>query len=68
MKQFVMQDATNYDRLEVKFIHGASPELVVLGEGDQELDRLSLSHLDRQQCNELVQSKGFIKKASKTDL
>lgn len=63
-----MQDAPNYDRVEVKFIHGAPPELVVLGEGDKELERTPLSQLDREQCNELLQSKGFAKKASKSDL
>ncbi|KOB71698.1 putative selenoprotein M [Operophtera brumata] len=68
VKQFVMQDATEYGRLDVHFINGAPPELVVLGEGDKELERLALSHLDRNQCNELVQSKGFSKKAPKADL
>lgn len=68
VKQFVMQDAPNYERVSVNFIHGAPPELVVLGEGDKELERMALSHLDRQQCNELIQSKGFSKKASKAEL
>lgn len=63
-----MQDATEYDRLDVNFITGAPPELVLLGDGDMELDRMALSHLDRNQCNELVQSKGFSKKAPKDDL
>ncbi|XP_062526753.1 selenoprotein M [Bombyx mori] len=59
VKRFVMDDAPNYDRVEVKFISGAPPELVLLGEGDHELERLPLSHLNQEQCNELIQSKGF---------
>lgn len=63
-----MQDAPEYDRVFVSFINGAPPELVLLDEGDKELERLALSHLDRQHCNELIQSKGFSKKAQKADL
>lgn len=68
MKKFVMDDAPKYERLEVKFINGAPPELVLLGEGDRELERLPLSELSREQCNELIESKGFTKKSSKSDL
>ncbi|CAG4906441.1 unnamed protein product [Colias eurytheme] len=63
VKKFVMEDAPFYERLEVKFITGAPPELVLLGDGDVELERLLLSSLSRQECNDLVQSKGFSKKS-----
>ncbi|CAH3879684.1 unnamed protein product [Pieris brassicae] len=59
VKNFVMQDAPLYDRLEVKFISGAPPELVLLGDGDMELERLPLSNLKRQECNNLLEDKGF---------
>ncbi|XP_030034603.1 selenoprotein M-like [Manduca sexta] len=68
VKQFVMDDAPKYDRLEVKFISGAPPELVLLGDGDRELERLPLSQLNREECNELLQERGFTKKPSKSDL
>lgn len=68
VKKFVMDDAPFYDRLEVKFISGAPPELVLLGEGDRELERLPLSQLSRQECNELVQSRGFAKKKDNKEL
>lgn len=68
VKKFVMDDAPNYDRLEVKFINGAPPELVLLGEGDRELERLPLSQLNRDECNELIRSKGFTMKSSKPEL
>ncbi|KAL0841677.1 hypothetical protein ABMA28_013951 [Loxostege sticticalis] len=68
VKKFIMEDAPFYERLEVKFITGAPPELVLLGEGDRELERLPLSQLGRQECNDLVKDKGFVKKAKKSDL
>lgn len=63
-----MEDAPLYENMEVKFITGAPPELVVLGEGDKELERLPLSKLTREDCNELVQDKGFKKNEPKGDL
>lgn len=63
-----MDDAPNYERLEVKFITGAPPELVLLGEGDRELERLSLSQLSRQECNDLVQERGFTLKNKDKEL
>lgn len=68
VKKFVMEDAPSYDNLEMKFINGAPPELVLLGEGDKELERKPLSQLTRQDCNELVESKGFKKTSSVRDL
>lgn len=62
-----MEDAPFYERLEVKFITGAPPELVVLGEGDNELERLPLSQLTRAECNDLVKNKGFLKKDKKSE-
>ncbi|KAI8435426.1 hypothetical protein MSG28_003733 [Choristoneura fumiferana] len=62
VKQFVMEDAPSYERMEVKFITGALPELVLLDANDHELERLPLSQLDREQCNKLIQEKGFTKK------
>lgn len=62
-----MDDAPNYDRLAVQFITGAPPELVLLGDQDNELERLPLSQLSRVQCNELLQDKGFSKKPKKSE-
>ncbi|CAK1552698.1 unnamed protein product [Leptosia nina] len=67
VKNFVMQDAPLYENLEVKFISGAPPELVLLGDGDVELERLPLSSLKRQDCNELLKSKGFEMKSKKEE-
>ncbi|CAB3234796.1 unnamed protein product [Arctia plantaginis] len=68
VKRFVMDDAPFYERLQVKFISGAPPELVLLGNDDRELERILLSELSRQECNELVQARGFTKKKDNKEL
>uniref|UniRef100_S4P4I1 Selenoprotein M n=1 Tax=Pararge aegeria TaxID=116150 RepID=S4P4I1_9NEOP len=67
VKSFVMEDAPLYDKLEVKFISGAIPELIFLGEGNKELERLALSELSRQECNDVLLDAGFIKKTKKNE-
>ncbi|CAG5011097.1 unnamed protein product [Parnassius apollo] len=67
VKKFVMEDAPNYEKLDVKFITGAEPEIIFLDESDNELERLRISHLSRSECNELIQSKGFSKRDKKTE-
>lgn len=62
-----MDDAPNYERLEVKFITGAVPELILLDSGDRELERIPLSQLSRAECNEVIQSKGFAKKIKNSE-
>lgn len=68
VKKFILDDAPKYERLQVNFITGAPPELILLGEDDAELERLSLSSLTRDQCNELLISRGFKQTANKLDL
>ena len=63
-----MDDAPLYNDLTVSFISGAPPELVLLGENDNELERLALSQLTRKECNELVQERGFTKKNKDKEL
>ncbi|XP_023952398.1 selenoprotein M [Bicyclus anynana] len=67
VKSFVMDDAPFYDKLDVKFISGAKPELIFLGNSDQELERIGLSDLSRQECNELLLEAGFNKKTKKEE-
>lgn len=63
-----MDDAPFYERLDVKFISGAPPELVLLGNDDRELERIALSELTREECNELVKARGFSKKKDNKEL
>lgn len=61
VKSFIMEDVPEYEGVEVKFISGAPPELVLLSE-EKEIERLPLSQLNRKQCNELLQQKGFLRR------
>ncbi|XP_013139411.1 PREDICTED: selenoprotein M-like [Papilio polytes] len=67
VKGFIMEDAPKYERLDVKFITGADPELILLDKSDRELERILLSRMTRSECNELVQSKGFYKKNTNSE-
>nr|CAH7753873.1 unnamed protein product [Callosobruchus chinensis] len=37
----------------------SSPELIFLNEADEEVERHLLGRLNRDECNKLLQSKGF---------
>ncbi|CAH0718684.1 unnamed protein product, partial [Brenthis ino] len=67
VKKFIMNDAPDYDRVEVKFINGMPPELVIIGEDEKELERIPLSNLDREDCNIQLKSRGFEKKNTKEE-
>ncbi|KAI4503132.1 hypothetical protein M0802_002176 [Mischocyttarus mexicanus] len=61
VKQFIFQDVPQYNNVEFKHIQGANPELVLYDENEEEMERLNLSRLTRQECNDLLVSKGFTK-------
>ncbi|XP_015600570.1 selenoprotein M [Cephus cinctus] len=65
VKKFVFEDLPLYENIEFKPIPGAIPELILLNENEEEVERLQLSQLNREECNELLSSKGFTK-SSKT--
>ncbi|XP_011308846.1 selenoprotein M-like [Fopius arisanus] len=59
VKQFIFEDLPLYDRTEFKHIQGAVPELVLYDNNNEEVERLQLSRLTREECNDLLQAKGF---------
>ncbi|XP_029155804.1 selenoprotein M-like [Nylanderia fulva] len=63
VKQFINEDLPKYNNVEFKHIQGAIPELVLFNEYEEEVERLVLSRLTREECNELLVSKGFVKKS-----
>ncbi|XP_044733822.1 selenoprotein M-like [Chrysoperla carnea] len=65
VKKFIFEDVPHYESVEFKHIQGAKPELVLLDDGEKEIDRIPLSSLNRKQCNDLLVEKGFKKTASK---
>uniref|UniRef100_A0A8C3UZU0 Selenoprotein M n=1 Tax=Catharus ustulatus TaxID=91951 RepID=A0A8C3UZU0_CATUS len=48
--------------LEMKHLPGADPELVLLGHRYEELERIPLSDMTREEINQLVQELGFYRK------
>ncbi|KAG5892419.1 hypothetical protein JTB14_003355 [Gonioctena quinquepunctata] len=59
VKKFVYDDIPNYENVEWKKISGAPPELIFLNSADEEVERHPLRQLSREECNKLLQSKGF---------
>lgn len=62
MKAFVTQDIPLYHNLEMKHLPGADPELVLLNHRYEELERIPLSDMTREEINQLVQKLGFYRK------
>ncbi|XP_014474090.1 PREDICTED: selenoprotein M-like [Dinoponera quadriceps] len=62
VKHFIFEDLPQYNNVEFKHIQGAVPELVFFNEHEEEVERLVLSSLTREECNDLLVSKGFTKK------
>ncbi|XP_017781935.1 PREDICTED: selenoprotein M-like [Nicrophorus vespilloides] len=59
VKKFIYEDVPKYDGVDFKKIQGAPPELVLLDENDAEVERHILGRLNRKECNELLEKKGF---------
>uniref|UniRef100_A0A8C4LT92 Selenoprotein M n=1 Tax=Equus asinus asinus TaxID=83772 RepID=A0A8C4LT92_EQUAS len=53
--------------LVMKHLPGADPELVLLGHRYEELERIPLSEMTREEINALVQELGFYRKAAPDD-
>ncbi|XP_046666981.1 selenoprotein M-like isoform X2 [Homalodisca vitripennis] len=66
VKSFIYSDLPKYRGVEFHPIHGAVPHLVLFDESDKELDRINLSSLSRDECNELVR-KWFSLKEEETE-
>ncbi|KAF7390116.1 hypothetical protein HZH68_011973 [Vespula germanica] len=67
VKKFIFEDVPKYNNVEFKHIQGASPELVLYDENEEEVERLNLVSLTRDECNDLLLSKGFKKSIPKKD-
>ncbi|NXS96229.1 SELM protein, partial [Jacana jacana] len=62
VKAFITQDIPLYHNLEMKHLPGADPELVLLSHRYEELERIPLSDMTREEINQLVQELGFYRK------
>ncbi|XP_043282661.1 selenoprotein M-like [Venturia canescens] len=61
VKQFIFEDLPYYDSVEFKHKQGAPPELILHDDHDEEIERLPLSQFTREECNKLLESKGFVR-------
>lgn len=59
VRSFFYEDVPKYENVEWKKISGALPEVIFLNEADEEVERHLLGRLTREECNKLLQSKGF---------
>ncbi|MEE6510787.1 hypothetical protein FKM82_030946 [Ascaphus truei] len=59
-----MEDIPFYHNLEMKHMPGADPELVLMTSRNEELERIPLSDMKRDELNQLVRDLGFYKKDS----
>jgi len=64
VKKFIFEDLEQYEDTIFKKIPGHIPELVLLDAEDNEIERIDLSEKSREQCNELLTSRGFQHKAA----
>ncbi|NXU09392.1 SELM protein, partial [Pardalotus punctatus] len=55
-------DTSLSHNLEMKHLPGADPELVLLSHRYEELERIPLSDMTREEINQLVQELGFYRK------
>uniref|UniRef100_A0A8D0GI66 Selenoprotein M n=1 Tax=Sphenodon punctatus TaxID=8508 RepID=A0A8D0GI66_SPHPU len=62
VKAFVTEDLPLYHNLVMKHLPGADPELVLLNFRYEELERIPLSDMSREEINQLLQELGFYQK------
>lgn len=64
MKRFIKEPghADSYDRLKVTFIPGRTPELFLYDAGNNEIEKIDLSHMKTADLHQLMVSKGFERK------
>ncbi|EHB06753.1 Selenoprotein M [Heterocephalus glaber] len=65
VKAFVTEDIPLYHNLVMKHLPGADPELVLLNNLYEELERIPLSPMTREEINALVQELGFYRKVAR---
>ncbi|KYO34839.1 selenoprotein M precursor [Alligator mississippiensis] len=58
VKAFVTEDIPLYHNLVMKHLPGADPELVLLNIRYEELERIPLSDMTREEINQMVQELG----------
>jgi len=56
-----MNEAKFYEKLFVKFIPGATPEIFFLNANGDTIEKMPISHMDTPSLHQLLTSKGIFK-------
>lgn len=67
VKKFIYEDLPLFHNVEFKKVGGAPPELILYGKEDNEIERINLEHKNREECNGLLQRRGFYKKSEASE-
>ena len=68
MKKFIYEDFENkYEKSVFKKVPGKSPEIIFLNANGEELERLDISKMKRDELVKLMEAKGIPKKQQKED-
>ena len=68
VKRFIHEDLEkNYERTTFKKIPGKSPEMVFYNENGEELERIDITKMTRNELNALITAKGIPVKSGKHD-
>lgn len=67
VKNFIRQDLPLFVDAEFKSKPGASPVLKFLSEDGEVIETIELDKLGREDCNGLLESRGFYKRASEDE-
>jgi len=67
VKKFIYDDLPLFHNCDLKIVGGAKPEFFLINKHNEMIEKFPLSDLSREECNNLVKSKGFFKKENKND-
>jgi hypothetical protein len=59
VKAFIREDIPKYENVEFEQIAHHNPDLFLLNEAGQVVERIDLAEFSREKCNELLVEKGF---------
>lgn len=67
VKKFIYEDIPLFHNAEFKKVPGAPPVLKFLNAAEEVVEEVELSELNREQCRDLLTSRGFYKKENADD-
>jgi len=68
VRAFIREDLPFFHNAEFKQLPGHNPDLVLVNENSETVERVDLSPFNREQCNQLLKEKGFYRKQAVDDV